>query len=84
MKSTKQFNGIEDQLTLKFKSYQPNPLFVEKLKNRLFDQEVVEVEPSVKMSRIFLFSAGVIGFLAAILWLINFIASFFQEEESEI
>ena len=82
MKTIENINGIEDQLLLKLKSYQPNPIFVEKLKNRLADREGVEVETSWKIPRVFIFSAGIIGFLAASLWLVFYIMSFFRESNS--
>jgi hypothetical protein len=83
MKNIEEFNGIEDRLTAKLHAYQPNPQFVDRLKTRLTHQPGIEVESRKNKSRILLVTTAILGVAAIILWLINYIASFFQYEESK-
>lgn len=77
------FNGIEDQLTSKLQVYQPNQLFIDRLRTRIFDSSEIELENPKKRSKVLIYSIGIISFIAAFLWLCNYICSFFREENSE-
>lgn len=83
MKKIEHLYDIENRLvTKKLQVYQPNPQFVERLKIRLADRTGIEVEKPRRTSGVFLYSVGVIGFLAGILWLVNYIISFFKCSDS--
>lgn len=82
MKNAEQFVGIESKLSEKLQVYQPNPQFVNQLRTRLVVQPGIEVETHRSKSRILLISAAFIGAASFLLWLVFYIASFFQEPES--
>ena len=77
------FNGIEDQLTSKLQVYHPNPLFIDHLRTRIFDSSEIELEEPKKRSDVLFYSIGIISFIAAFIWLCNYIWSFFREDDSE-
>jgi hypothetical protein len=77
------FNGIEDQLTAKLQVYQPNPLFVDHLRTRIFDSSEIGLEEPKKRTNVLFYSIGIISFIAAFFWLCNYIWSFFQDEDLE-
>jgi hypothetical protein len=77
------FNGIEDKLTSKLQVYQPNPLFIDHLRTRIFDNSEIELEKPRKRSNVLMYSIGIISFIAASLWLCRYIFSFFQEDDLE-
>ena len=77
------FNGIEDRLISKLQVYQPNQLFIDHLRTRIFDSSEIELESPKKRSKVLIYSIGIISFIAAFIWLCNYIWSFFQEDDSE-
>ncbi len=78
MKNIVHLEDFESRLATNLQVYQPNPQFVARLKMRLADKTGIEVEAPRRLSGLFLYSAGIIGFLAATLWLVNYIGSFFR------
>jgi hypothetical protein len=82
MKNIEELNGIEDRLTTKLHAYQPNPQFVNRLRTRLTNYPGIEVESHRNKSKILLVTTALLGVVAFILWLIYYVASFFQNEES--
>jgi hypothetical protein len=75
------FNGIESQLTSKLQVHHPNPLFIDHLRTRIFDNSEIELEEPKKRTNVFFYSIGIISFIAAFIWLCNYIWSFFQEDD---
>jgi hypothetical protein len=82
MKNAEDLYRIEDHLTTKLHAYQPNPKFVNHLRSRLTNHPGIEVESHRNKARILLVTTAVLGIVAFVLWLIYYIASFFQYEES--
>ena len=78
------FNGIEDQLTSKLQFLSPNPLFIDRLRTRIFDSSEIELEEPKKRSDVLFYSIGIISFIAAFIWLCNYIWSFFRENDQSI
>jgi hypothetical protein len=77
------FYGIENQLSSKLHVHKPNPQFIDHLRARIFDRSEIEFEKPKKRSNVLLYSIGIISFMAAFMWLCQYIFSFFQEEDSE-
>lgn len=83
MKNLENYDGIEDRLTEKLQVYQPNPQFVVQLRTRLVNHPGIEVESRKTRSKILLATAGVLSMAAFLLWLVSYIGSFFNNEESD-
>jgi hypothetical protein len=77
------FNGIEDQLISKLQVYQPNQLFIDRLRTRILNRSEIELDKPRKRSNVLLYSIGIISFVAAFIWLCEYIYSFFQEDTSK-